>query len=30
MGYISRSELMSLATKYMKSGYGAYLQKILE
>jgi glucose-1-phosphate thymidylyltransferase len=30
MGYISRSELMILATKYMKSGYGVYLQKILD
>lgn len=30
MGYINRSELMILAAKYMKSGYGAYLQKILD
>jgi glucose-1-phosphate thymidylyltransferase len=30
MGYISRSELMALAAKYMKSGYGAYLQKLLD
>ncbi|HEX8195855.1 MAG TPA: glucose-1-phosphate thymidylyltransferase RfbA [Pyrinomonadaceae bacterium] len=30
MGYINRSELMALAAKYMKSGYGAYLQKILD
>lgn len=30
MGYINRSELMNLATKYMKSGYGIYLQKILD
>lgn len=30
MGYINRSELMILAAKYMKSGYGVYLQKILD
>lgn len=30
MGYINRSELMVLAAKYMKSGYGVYLQKILD
>jgi glucose-1-phosphate thymidylyltransferase len=30
MGYINRSELMALAAKYMKSGYGVYLQKILD
>ena len=30
MGYIIRSELMALAAKYMKSGYGIYLQKILD
>jgi glucose-1-phosphate thymidylyltransferase len=30
MGYINRSELMILAAKYMKSGYGVYLQKLLD
>ncbi|MDQ4120325.1 MAG: glucose-1-phosphate thymidylyltransferase RfbA [Acidobacteriota bacterium] len=30
MGYINRSELMALAEKYMKSGYGRYLQKLLD
>lgn len=30
MNYINRSELMTLAEKYMKSGYGVYLQKLLD
>jgi len=30
MGYINRDELITLAAKYMKSGYGDYLQKLLE
>jgi glucose-1-phosphate thymidylyltransferase len=30
MGYINRSELMELAEKYMKSGYGIYLKKLLD
>jgi glucose-1-phosphate thymidylyltransferase len=30
MGYINRDELMNIANKYIKSGYGAYLQKLLD
>lgn len=30
MGYIGRDELAALATKYVKSGYGEYLQKLLD
>lgn len=29
-GYISKEQLMALAAKYMKSGYGAYLKMIAE
>ena len=29
MKYITRSELKELAAKYMKSGYGAYLERVL-
>lgn len=29
MGYINRDELIKIAAKYMKSGYGSYLQKLL-
>lgn len=30
MGYIGREQLTALADKYMKSGYGKYLQKLLD
>ena len=30
MGYIKRDDLIALAAKYMKSGYGEYLQKLLD
>ena len=30
MNYIDRDQLMALAAKYMKSGYGEYLQKLLD
>lgn len=30
MGYIDRSQLMSIAEKYLKSGYGTYLRKLLD
>jgi glucose-1-phosphate thymidylyltransferase len=30
MGYINRDELMAIAAKYMKSGYGVYLRKLLD
>jgi glucose-1-phosphate thymidylyltransferase len=30
MGYINGAQLQELATKYIKSGYGAYLQSVLD